>query len=123
MRVIIEIEKFHPLTIVYPDLDVIPAGSELFIQFPPVRLDFGPAMPGLIDQHVVSDYPLWGFSLTLPEEKTLAELANFITSADMRKYSEEAWQICQDEVAKTPLAKKAPDLLAAIAIANSLGVE
>lgn len=120
MTVTIAIEKFHPFTVVYPDLEVIPAGSELFIQFPPVRLDFGPAMPGLIDQHVVSDYPLWGVSVTLPEDKSLAELAKFVISADMRKYLEEAWQICQDEVAKTPLAKKAPDLLAYIALLNSI---
>lgn len=122
-RITVLIERFHPLTVTYPDLEVIPAGSELFIQLPPIRIDFGPAMLGLIDQHVVADYPLYGMSMTLAEDRPLGEMAKFIVSGDMPKYLEQAWETIRDEVAKAPLAKEAPRELALLAMARSLGVE
>ena len=123
MKIVILIEKFHPLTVVYPDVEVIPAGTELFIQLPPVRLDFGPAMPGLIDQHVVADYPLYGMSMTLVEDQLLSEMAKFIVSGDMPRLLEQAWEAIRDEVAKAPLAKEAPRELALIAMARSIGYD
>lgn len=122
MRINIIIEKFHPLTIVYPDLDTIEAGTELFIQLPPITIDFGAAMPGLIDQHVVSQYPLYGYTMHFEHAAPLSEVAAFIVSGDMPKLLEETWRLAQEQH-KEPLAKEAPRTMSLIAMARSMGHE
>ena len=123
MRVIIAIEKFHPLTVVYPDLDIIPAGSEIFIQLPPVSIDFGAAIAGLIDQHVVADYPLYGYTMKFEEDTPLTYVAGFITNGQTLLLLEETWNVLRKEHAGKALAAEAPRSMALIAIARSLGHE
>lgn len=119
-RLTVSIEKFHPLTVVYPDVDVIPAGADLFIQLPPIRLYWGAAMPGLIDQQVTSEYPLYGYTMHFEHEAPLSEVAAFIVSGDMPRLLEETWRLASEQH-KEPLGKEAPRTMALIALARSVG--
>ena len=82
-KLTVSIEKFHPLTVVYPDVDVIPAGTKLFIQLPPIKLYWGAAMPGLIDQQVTSEYPLYGYTMDFERATPLSEIAAFSASRSL----------------------------------------
>jgi len=119
-KLIVSIEKFHPLTVVYPDVDIIPAGTELFIQLPPIKLYWGAAMPGLFDQQVTSEYPLYGYTMHFERETPLSEIASFIVSGDMPKLLEETWRLVGEQH-KEPLGKEAPRAMALVALARSMG--
>lgn len=122
MRINIVIEKFHPLTVVYPDLDTIEAGTDLFVQLPPITIDFGAAMVGLVDQHVVSQYPLYGYTMHFERETPLSEVAAFIVSGNMPRLLEETWRLAQEQH-KEPLAKEAPRAMSLVAMARSMGYD
>ena len=119
-KLTVSIEKFHPLTVVYPDVDVIPAGTKLFIQLPPIKLYWGAAMPGLIDQQVTSEYPLYGYTMDFERATPLSEIAAFIVSGEMPKLLEETWRLANEQH-KEPLGKEAPRAMALVALARSMG--
>jgi len=94
----VTIENFHPLTITWPDGELV---GEVRLVFPPIHvkmydLSMGDIIPG--GPHLGSDAPIVGCTLTFDKPADKGDFMKFIEAS--RDDLETAWQAYQDEFDK-----------------------
>lgn len=92
------IEKFHPLTIVWPDGELV---GKVRIVLPPIHLricdlGMGGVIPG--DPHLGSDTPIAGINIFTPTPLDKGDFMNFIEES--RGDMEQLWTAYQTEFDK-----------------------